>query len=154
MHFLLVYSSDYCIFASVMSTKINHVGIVDSISDGCVKVRILQTSACAACKVASHCNASESKEKIVDVMDVKDVSGLKIGDSVVVSASSGVVGHALLLAFGVPFLILMSVLVIALQVLPDEGLAALTAIGALAPYYALLWLMRDSIRQKLSFELE
>ena len=50
-----------------MSTKISHSGIVESIEDGCVKVRIVQTSACAACKVAGYCNAADSKEKSVDV---------------------------------------------------------------------------------------
>ena len=61
-----------------MSAKISHSGIVASISKGCVQVRILQTSACAACKVAGHCNASESKEKIVDVLNVNDISTLKV----------------------------------------------------------------------------
>ena len=53
-----------------MSQKISHSGVVESILDGCVKVRIIQTSACAACKVASHCNAAESKVKIVDIIEL------------------------------------------------------------------------------------
>ena len=73
-----------------MDTKISHSGIVESISDGCVQVRILQTSACAACKVAGHCHASESKEKIVDVLNVHDTNRLKVGDSVTVCASRDV----------------------------------------------------------------
>ncbi len=50
-----------------MSNKIKHSGVVEKIVGDCVRVRIVQTSACAACKVASHCNAAESKEKIVEV---------------------------------------------------------------------------------------
>ena len=73
-----------------MSAKISHSGIVASINKGCVQVRILQTSACAACKVAGHCNASESKEKIVDVLNVNDISTLKVGDHVIVTASHDV----------------------------------------------------------------
>lgn len=137
-----------------MSTKISHAGIVESIGEGCVQVRILQTSACAACKVAGHCHASESKEKIVDVMNVGDVSHLKVGDSVVVTASRDVANRALLLGFGVPFLILVSVLVIMLQVVSEEGLAALAALAALLPYYGLLYLMRDRIQQKMAFSIE
>jgi sigma-E factor negative regulatory protein RseC len=137
-----------------MSTKISHAGIVESISEGSVQVRILQTSACAACKVAGHCHASESKEKIVDVMNVGDVSHLKVGDSVVVTASRDVANRALLLGFGVPFLILVSVLVIMLQVVSEEGLAALAALAALLPYYGLLYLMRDRIQQKMAFSIE
>ena len=137
-----------------MSTKISHSGIVESISEGCVQVRILQTSACAACKVAGHCHASESKEKIVDVLNVADVSHLKVGDNVVVSASRDVANRALLLGFGVPFLILLSVLLVMLQLVSDEGLAALAALLALLPYYGLLYLMRDRIQQKMAFFIE
>ena len=50
-----------------MNNKISHSGIIKSITDGCIKVQIVQTSACAACKVSAHCNAAESKIKIVDV---------------------------------------------------------------------------------------
>ena len=137
-----------------MSTKISHSGIVESIREGCVQVRILQTSACAACKVAGHCHASESKEKIVDVLNVGDTSRLKVGDSVVVSASRDVANRALLLGFGLPFLILVSVLFIMLQLVSDEGLAALAALSALLPDYGLLYLLRDKIQQKMAFSIE
>ena len=137
-----------------MSTKISHSGIVESISEGCVQVRILQASACAACKAAGHCHASESKEKLVDVLNVRDASRLKVGDSVIVSASRDVANRALLLGFGVPFLILVSVLFIMLKVVSDEGLAAITAILALMPYYGMLYLMRDRIQQKIAFSIE
>ena len=50
-----------------MSNKIKHNGVVDGVEEGCVRVRILQSSACSACKVAAHCNASETKEKIIEV---------------------------------------------------------------------------------------
>ena len=119
-----------------------------------MKVRILQTSACASCKVASHCNASESKEKIVDVLNVQDTDSLKVGDPVVVSASGDVAGRALLLGFGLPFLVLVTVLVLVLLLTGREGLAALSGLVALIPYYLVLWLFRDTIRQKLAFQLE
>ena len=137
-----------------MHTKISHSGIVESIEKGCVKVRILQTSACAACKVAGHCNASEAKEKIVDVLNVSDSAGLKIGDNVVVCASRDVANRALLLGFGIPFLILITVLLMALRFTSEEGLAAIAALLALMPYYGLLYLFRDKIQKRLSFYLE
>ncbi len=46
-----------------MSNKIKHTGVVDGVEEGCVCVRILQSSACSACKVAAHCNASEIERK-------------------------------------------------------------------------------------------
>lgn len=127
---------------------------MESIADGCVKVRILQVSACASCKVAGHCNASESKEKVVDVLTVADTSRLKVGDDVVVWASRDVANKALLLGFGMPFLLLLGVLVVVLCLTDNEGVAALAALGSLLPYYFLLWLRRDSIQQQISFYLE
>lgn len=137
-----------------MSNIISHSGIIESIHEGCVQVRILQTSACAACKVAGHCNASESKEKIIDVMNVRDISQLKVGDSVVVSASRDVANKALLLSFGVPFLILVSVLLITLKLISEEGIAALVSLLALVPYYVALYFLRDRIQQKIAFSIE
>lgn len=136
-----------------MSKKISHSGIVESIQDGCVKVRIVQTSACAACKVASHCNAAESKVKIVDVFCC-DTAKYEAGQEVVVSASKDVANRALLLGFGLPFLLLVSVLMITLRLTSEEGVAALVALGSLLPYYLLLWLLRDRIQQRISFQLE
>lgn len=69
-----------------MSTNIKHCGVVDKVLDGCIKVRIVQSSACASCKVASHCNASENKEKIVDVYD-DNTSQFVVGDNVIIIAS-------------------------------------------------------------------
>ena len=136
-----------------MSDKISHSGIVERIQDGCVKVRIVQTSACAACKVASHCNAAESKVKIVDVLGV-DGGAYQVGQEVVVSASKDVANRALLLGFGIPFLLLVCVLFLVLRLTQDEGIAALSAIGSLVPYYLLLWLLRDSIQRRISFQIE
>ena len=134
-------------------TKISHSGIIESIAEGCVKVRILQTSACAACKIAGHCNASESKEKIVEVFTDR-FAGYSIGQEVVVCASRDVANKALLLGFGVPFLVLVGVLVLVLRVTGDEGVAALSGILALIPYYFVLYLFRSRIREQLSFYIE
>lgn len=136
-----------------MSNKKSHPGVVDSIEGDCVKVRIVQTSACAACKVAAHCNASESKEKLVDVFGC-DTAKYATGQEVVVSASREVANRALLLGFGLPLLLLIGVLLMVLRWTGDEGMAALASLGVLVPYYIVLWLLRDSIRQRVAFRIE
>ena len=136
-----------------MSEKIKHSGVVEEVTEGRVVVRILQTSACAACKVAGHCNASEAKEKLVDVR-CADASAYKTGQSVVVSTSRDVANRALLLGFGLPFVVLVGVLFAVLRLTGDEGLAALSGLGALVPYYLLLWLLRDRIGRRVSFQIE
>ena len=69
-------------------------------------------------------------------------------------ASKDVAKKALALGFGIPFLLLIGVLVAVLYITNHEGMAALAAIGSLIPYYFLLWLRRDSLRQQISFHLE
>lgn len=136
-----------------MSNKIKHSGVVENIMGDSVQVRIVQTSACAACKVAGYCNASESKEKLVDVYHA-DTRHLKVGDVVMVTASTQVAAHALLLGFGLPFVVLVAVLFAVLLITGNEGAAALSGLAALVPYYAVLFLFRNRIRDKLSFSIE
>lgn len=136
-----------------MSQKISHAGVIERIEGDSIKVRIVQTSACAACKVASHCNAAESKVKIVDVFGC-DTAKYSTGQEVTVWASRDVANRALLLGFGVPFLLLVCVLMIALRFTVNEGAAALWALGSLVPYYFALWLLRDRIQRGISFQIE
>lgn len=136
-----------------MYNKISHPGIVESVSDGCVKVRILQASACGACKVAGHCHAAESKEKIVEVCCC-NTDAYSTGQEVTVSTSGVVASRALLLGFGIPFLVLVGVLVMVLLMTDNEGLSALCGLAALVPYYGILYLCRDRISRQLMFYLE
>lgn len=87
-------------------------------------------------------------------MNVSDTTVLKVGDNVTVWASRDVANRALLLGFGVPFLILVGVLVLTLQISHNEGLSALSGIFALLPYYAVLYLCRGKIQKSMSFYLE
>ena len=136
-----------------MNEKIRHSGVIDSISEGVVKVRILQQSACSACKVSGYCNASEAKEKLVDVR-CDDASAYQVGQAMVVTASRQVAFRAAFLGFIVPLVILMVVLVVALRVTGSEAAAALSALGALMIWYSLLWLLRSMISSQVSFQIE
>ena len=136
-----------------MSNKIKHAGVVDGVEGECVRVRILQSSACSTCKVAAHCNASETKEKIIDVMDA-DASHYQKGDQVMVVADTAVGFRASLYGYLLPLILMVVTLVGVLAATHSEGLAALSALGILMPYYVLLFLMRNKLRNRLSFTLE
>lgn len=136
-----------------MSNKIKHNGVVDGVEEGCVRVRILQSSACSACKVAAHCNASETKEKIIEVQ-VADVVKYQLGDSVVVVADTAVGFRASLYGYLLPLILMVVALVAVLKTTQSEGLAAVSALGILIPYYIGLYLLRNKLQNKLSFSLE
>jgi len=137
-----------------MNNKIRHAGVVESVEDGCVRVRILQTSACASCKVASHCNASEQKEKTIEVFDVAFAKSCKKGDKVVVSASQQVGMRAVIIGFGLPFAVLVAALFITWNLTGSETVAAVVSLCTLLPYYFCVYIGRNKLREKLSFSIE
>lgn len=137
-----------------MSSEIRHLGVIESISEERVSVRILQTSACAACKIASRCNASEAKEKIVEVHSASAAKFRNIGDHVMVCTSRGVISKAMRIGFVLPFLLMVFTLIVAILVTGSELKAGLLSVGVLVPYYLVVWMLRDRIGRQVSFYLE
>lgn len=136
-----------------MENKIRHIGIVESVDGECVKVRIVQSSACASCKAAKQCHASESKEKIVDVFTADAVKYEK-GQSVTVMASYDVGMLAVCLAMLVP-LALITVVLFSLTALGiSEMTTAIVSLSTLIPYYIILFLFRKQINRKVAFGIE
>lgn len=133
--------------------KIKHSGIIAALDGGCVRVRILQSSACSGCKVAQHCNAAETKEKMVEV-SVADASSYQVGDSVTIVADAAVGFRASLYGYLLPLVVMVVALVGVLAVTHSEGAAALSALGVLIPYYIGLYLLRNKIKNRLTFSIE
>ena len=116
-------------------------------------IRIVQSSACSACKVAAHCTASESKEKMIEV-PTSEASLYHKGDSVVVTADSAVGFRASFYGYLLPLILMVIALVGVLKATHSEGAAALSALGILVPYYVVLYLFRNKLKNKLSFSIE
>ena len=84
-----------------MADIIKHQGIVENINSSHIKVRIVQTSACAACSAKGHCASADTKEKIIDVT-TGDASSYQVGDRVIVFGELSMGMMAVLWAFIVP----------------------------------------------------
>ncbi len=134
------------------NTIIRHQGIVENISGSHLQVRIVQTSACASCSVKGHCSSAETKEKLVDVYDV-DAASYRPGDRVWVAGRLSMGAMAVLLAFILPFLVLIVSLFVLMAVRNDELFAALGSLALLIPYYYILWLNKARIGKKFSFSV-
>ncbi|MGP1536676.1 SoxR reducing system RseC family protein [Bacteroides heparinolyticus] len=135
------------------NTIIRHQGIVENISDSHLQVRIVQTSACASCSAKGHCTAAETKEKLVEVYDVNAAS-YSPGDRVWVAGRLSMGAMAVLLAFILPFLVLIVSLFVLMAVRNDELFAALGSLALLIPYYYILWLNKARIGKKFSFSVQ
>ena len=136
-----------------MADVIKHDGIVDSIEDGCIHVRIVQASACAACGAKSLCSAAESKEKIVDVYGA-DVHAYQVGQRVMVEGAAAMGMKAVRLAFLFP-LVLMIVAVALAMGLTDgnEAIGAVAALLSLTLYFAVLFACKKRLMSEFRFTI-
>ena len=135
-----------------MSSKVTHEGIIEAIDNRHISVRIIQQAACASCKVASHCNASDTKVKMVDVY--ADSSNLAVGQKIVVSTSGSAVKNALLIGFLFPLFMMIFLIVFSKFLGKADDVTALLALGSLVPYYIGVWLFRNKIEQKITFHID
>ena len=136
-----------------MSDIIQHVGTVESIAGYHVRVRFVQTSACATCAAHKYCNSSESKEKMIDVY-TKDAVHYQVGQTVKVLGTTSMGMRAVLWAFGVPFVVLVAVLYATWMVTGgDEPLSALAALASLALYYLILYFCRGKMAKRFVFTI-
>lgn len=83
-----------------------------------------------------------------------DASHYQKGDRVMVVADTAVGFRASLYGYLLPLILMVVTLVGVLAATHSEGLAAVSALGILMPYYVLLFLMRNKLRNRLSFSLE
>ena len=137
-----------------MNDKIKHRGTIKSIEENHIQVTIVQTSACSTCAVATHCNAAESKEKIIDVYDVKTPADYQVGQDVTVWTFEKVGMNAVWMAFGIPFVVLVVFLFAAYRLWHEDLIAASAAIGALMVYYLILYFLRHRLGGKFAFHIE
>ena len=137
-----------------MAHDILHSGIIEDTTGGCITVKIVQTSACASCKIADHCHASEQKEKLIEVRGQADAGTFSKGDRVKVIVSSDAGAKAVVLAFLIPFLLLVGVVFVCSLFTRSEPVMALAGLASLIPYYILLYVFKGAVSRQISFRVE
>lgn len=135
------------------NNTIKHLGIVENIQGSHLSVRIVQTSACAACSVKGHCSSADSKDKIIDIVDTAAAS-YKVGEQVMVIGEMSMGMMAVVLAFIIPFVLLIFSLFLLMALLENELYAALLSLAVLVPYYFILWLNKTRLKQHFSFTIK
>ena len=129
---------------------IKHDGIVIAVNgDGTVLVRIVQTSACAACKAKAMCASAESKEK--EIVAIGD-GLLAVGDEAEVIVQQKMGWKAILLAYMLPFIVMITVVAIGNgQLGIREEVIGTVALCAMGVYYIILGFFKDKIQKDFSF---
>ena len=144
---------------------IKHDGIIIALNeDGTALVRIVQTSACAACKAKAMCASAESAEKEMTVVLLGD-GQWAVGDTVEVMVQQKMGWKAVVLAYLLPFFVMLAVMFIgngllaigdgATGLLGDEAkreaVLGTIALCAMAVYYLVLGLFKDKLQKEFSF---
>ena len=135
------------------NNTIKHLGIVENIPGSHLSVRIVQTSACAACSVKGHCSSADSKDKIIDIIDTAAAS-YQVGENVMVVGETSMGMQAVALAFIIAFVLLIFTLFLFMALIENELYAALLSLAVLVPYYYILWLNKTRLKQKFSFTIK
>ena len=152
---------------------IKHDGIIIALNgDGTALVRIVQTSACAACKAKAMCASVESAEKEMTVVLLGENGKVKtennstqsyttlhdstqsyhVGDTVEVIVQQKMGWKAVVLAYLLPFFVMLAVMLIgnAIWAVREEILGTV-ALCAMALYYLLLGMFKDKLQKEFSF---
>ena len=144
---------------------IKHDGIIIALNeDGTALVRIVQTSACAACKAKAMCASAESVEKEMRVqlaypqpLPVEKGENTAhqtyaIGDEVEVMVQQKMGWKAVVLAYLLPFFVMLAVMLIgnAIWAVREEILGTVS-LCAMALYYLVLGMFKDKLQKEFSF---
>ena len=131
---------------------IKHDGIIIALNeDGTALVRIVQTSACAACKAKAMCACAESAEKEMTVVLLGDEQWA-VGNEVEVMVQQKMGWKAVILAYLLPFFVMLAVIFMgnALWNVREEILGT-AALCAMALYYLVLGMFKDKLQKEFSF---
>lgn len=130
---------------------IEHPGMITRIVNDAIEVMILSSSACSSCSAKGACNMSEMEEKIVKVRKPHNDHLYKTGQQVIVYMDGRMGFKAVFLGYVLPFLLVLTVLIVVLSLGMGEGVAGLLALVVLVPYYLLVYTFRDRLDKRFQF---
>lgn len=133
------------------NSTIEHKGIVSEINENAIFVDLSVQSACAACHAKSVCGI-DSAQKTIEVRT--DNKSFNIGERVKVVMRESLGMKALFLGYLLPFIVVISTLMILLSAEVSEGFSGLISIIVLVPYYFVLYFFKDRIKREFNFDIE
>ena len=135
------------------SSGISHRGRIVSITPEITTVEIVSESACAACHAKGLCSLGDSTVKQVE-LPTRGWDNYDVGQEVNVVLRASMGHKAVWLAYVIPLIILVAALLGTLAAGGSELLAGGVAIGAIALYYLVIWLLRGRLRNEYIFNIK
>ena len=133
------------------SSTVDHEGVVKEIGSEYVTVQITSNAACSSCHAEGVCSMSGKKDKTIDIAGNYN---LNKGDSVIVQMEKSLGFSAVILGYFIPFIIMVTTLVIFLALKFKESHAGIIALLSVFPYYLFLLAYKNKINKKFVFSLK
>lgn len=118
-------------------------GIVEEVLGASILVRLVRSSACSGCHAKGACTSSDSKELVLNIEDYP--ATISVGDRVRIVYSETMGMHAVLLAFVLPLLLIISCAVVLSSYEVGEIVIIGVVLGLIVLYYGGLALFRPSL---------
>lgn len=134
------------------SSRVQHEGIVKSISIQTLEVSIISHSACSGCHAKSACGIADMKEKVITAQRPREE--LRPGDKVIVYASVNNAFYSVLLAYIMPSILIIATIFFLEKSGSSELYAAISSLILLAGYFIILYFCRNKIARKINFTVE
>lgn len=134
------------------NSEISHKGRIVSITPEFTTVEIISESACASCHARSLCGLGDAKTKAVEV-PTRGWDNYKVGDEVDVALKASMGHKAVWLAYVLPLLLLVAVLLVLTACGVHELYAGLGGLGAVAVWYLVLWMLRGKLKNEYVFNI-
>ncbi len=135
------------------SRDIAHRGRIVSITPELTTVEIVSEPACSACHAKGLCSLGDVTVKQVE-LPTRGWDSYAVGDEVQVVLRASMGHKAVWLAYVIPLLVMVAALLGTLAAGGSELLAGGIAIGAIALYYTLIWLLRGRLRNQYVFNIK
>ena len=135
------------------NSDIAHRGRIVSITPEVTTVEIVSESACSSCHAKGLCSLGDATVKQVE-LPTRGWDNYREGDEVQVVLRASMGHKAVWLAYVVPLLVMVAALLGTLAAGGSELLAGGIAIGAIALYYTLIWLLRGRLRNEYIFNIK
>ena len=135
------------------NSEISHRGRIVSITPEITTVEIVSESACAACHAKGLCSLGDSTVKQVE-LPTRGWDNYSVGQEVNVVLRASMGHKAVWLAYVIPLIILVAALLGTLSAGGSELLSGGVAIGAIAFYYLVIWLLRGRLRNEYIFNIK
>ena len=132
--------------------SVAHRGKIVSITPEFTTVEIISESACSSCHAAGLCGMSEYTKKAIEV-PTRSWDSYEVGQEVNVVLRASMGHKAVWLAYVIPLVIMVAVLLGLTAAGAGELVSGIAAIGAAALWYFVLWLLRERLRNEYIFEI-